>query len=258
MATLELLRPGDSGPQVELLQLGLTRAGFNPGETDGIFGSQTQFAVRRFQADNGLAADSLVGTRTWQALRPYLTGYFIHTIKAGDTIYKLSSVYNTTMRAIEIANPGLDVLNLKIGNAIVIPLNFKIVPTNIQFTSTVLEFAILGLKARYPFLRTGSIGTSVMGKSLHYLTIGTGENEVFYNASHHANEWITTPVLMRFMEDYAEAYAYGRDIFDASAASLYALTRLYIVPMVNPDGVDLVTGELTSGAYFSQAAAWLK
>ena len=100
MATLKLLRPGDMGPQAELLQLGLTRAGFNPGKIDGIYGSQTQFAVQKFQTANGLAADSLAGTRTWHALRPYLTGYSIHTVQAGDTIYKLAARYHTTMRAI--------------------------------------------------------------------------------------------------------------------------------------------------------------
>jgi g-D-glutamyl-meso-diaminopimelate peptidase len=70
-----------------------------------------------------------------------------------------------------------------------------------------------GLKARYPFLESGNIGTSVLGKPLFYLKIGVGQSEVFYNASHHANEWITSPLLMAYLEDYANAYAFDSTIF---------------------------------------------
>ena len=55
-----------------------------------------------------------------------------------------------------------------------------------------------------PFLETGSIGKSVMGRELYYVRLGRGSREVSYNASHHANESITTPVLMKFIENYAK------------------------------------------------------
>ena len=51
---------------------------------------------------------------------------------------------------------------------------------------------IQGLKARYPF-RGSSAGTSVLGRELYYIRLGTGPNEVFYNGAHHSLEWITTP-----------------------------------------------------------------
>ena len=37
------------------------------------------------------------------------------------------------------------------------------------------------------------------------LKMGKGENKVFYNASHHANEWITTPMVLEFVKEYAES-----------------------------------------------------
>ena len=125
--------------------------------------------------------------------------------------------------------------------------------TNISFTSLVLELSVTGLKKRYPFLQTGSMGKSIMGKPLYYLKIGSGQNQVFYNASHHANEWITTPLLMKYIEKYAQAFSMGGSIFNTDTAYLYNTASLYIAPMVNPDGVDLVTGELNSGAYYTRA-----
>ena len=53
----------------------------------------------------------------------------------------------------------------------------------------------------------GTIGRSVMGTPLWSLQLGNGPVEVGYNASFHANESITTPVLLKFVERLLEAYA---------------------------------------------------
>jgi g-D-glutamyl-meso-diaminopimelate peptidase len=108
---------------------------------------------------------------------------------------------------------------------------------------------------RFPFLTAGTIGDSVMGKPLWYLRIGTGQRQVLFNAAHHANEWITTPLLMKFLENYAYAYSRGGDIFNTPAEELYDATSLYLMPLVNPDGVDLVNGLITSGGYYNDARA---
>ena len=79
------------------------------------------------------------------------------------------------------------------------------------------------------------------------LCLGTGPRTVLYNASHHANEWITTPVLMKFFEDFCRAISTGGRIFGKDALTLWRQTRLWLVPMVNPDGVDLVTGAIEAG-----------
>lgn len=61
----------------------------------------------------------------------------------------------------------------------------------VPYTSLLTAAVIDGILARYPFLKSGEIGKSVMGKPISYLEIGNGEKEVFYNASFHANESIT-------------------------------------------------------------------
>ena len=254
---MQILRRGSTGPQVELLQLGLSRGGYLPvSGIDGIFGTATQNAVIRFQRDNGLSADGIVGQATWRALSPLLTGYVTHTVRRGDTLYRLAGTYGSSIRAIDTANPSLDPLNLTVGSQIIIPLGFDVVPTNISFTSTVLDYVIRGLTARYPFLRTGRMGGSVLGKPLYWLAIGTGGREIFYNAAHHANEWITSPLLMKYLENYSRAYAFDGSIAGQSAEKLYNTATLYIAPMVNPDGVDLVTGEIAPGStQYSRALA---
>ena len=131
----------------------------------------------------------------------------------------------------------------------------SIVPTDVPFTSAVLEDCVRRLGSRFPFLRLGSAGKSVMGRALWTVTMGEGPSAVFYNASHHANEWITTPVLMRFLEDYAEAVDSGRALCGLDAQRLFRCTTLAALPMVNPDGVDLVTGRLASGAFYDGACA---
>ena len=63
-----VLQIGDSGAVVRALQNKLKQWGYMTGTVDGIFGSDTQAAVRYFQRRNGLTADGIVGEATAAAL----------------------------------------------------------------------------------------------------------------------------------------------------------------------------------------------
>ena len=135
-----------------------------------------------------------------------------------------------------------------------------IVPTNINYSSSILNININSLKELYPFISVGTAGKSVLNNDIPYIKVGTGNKEVFYSASIHANEWITSVVLMKFLADYCYCYENNLTIFNYPAKDLYENCSLYIMPMVNPDGVDLVTGEITpsSTAYMSAQKIALK
>lgn len=173
-------------------------------------------------------------------------GFFYYTVESGDTVYKLADEFGSSVAQIITANPGIQIYNLQIGQRIIIPAG-DVVDTNNEYNSNKLDIAVKSLKIIYPFLQVGEIGKSILGKPLTYIKIGTGAKEVFYNASFHANELITTTVLMKFLEDYSKAFVNNGTIYGYSARSLYYTTSLYLVPMVNPDGVDLVTGSIPSG-----------
>ncbi len=253
---MRILKYGMSGPDVELLQLGMQRSGYYADNPDGIFGPRTQNALRRFQASFGLTPDGIAGEKTYAQLRPFLVGYFTTKIRPADTFYRLAKRYDTTINAIQQANPGLDSDNLQVGERIVIPYGFDLVPINVHYTSELMELLAEGIKARYPFTEVGSIGKSVMGRPLYSFIIGEGEREAFYNAAHHANEWITTPLVMKFMENYLKAYINNTNILGRNAAKLYENARLFLVPMVDPDGVDLVNNALDrNDTYYKEAKA---
>jgi g-D-glutamyl-meso-diaminopimelate peptidase len=254
---METLRIGSAGPDVMLVQSLLTKIGYDPGPIDGIFGRNTQQAVIAYQRNNGLAPDGVVGPATWASFERYLVGYDNYTIKPGDTLYLIAARYHTSVEAILTANPGIEPQNLVIGRTIIVPYGIDVVFTDIDYTYEVLERDVQGLKARYPFLETGTIGQSVLGKNLYYIRLGTGPTEVFYNGAHHALEWITAPLLMKFAENFSRAYSRGQSIRGYNLSRIYESSSIYIVPMVNPDGVNLVLRGLDpTNPFYDELLEW--
>ena len=122
-----------------------------------------------------------------------------------------------------------------------------IVKTDVPMTADLCEQTVLALARTFPDLRTELLTETAFGRKIRTLVIGKGKRKVIYSAAHHANEWITTPLLLKFAEEFAEALRTDGYIFDLLAKTLAETATIYLVPMVDPDGVDLVTGAIRPG-----------
>lgn len=119
-----------------------------------------------------------------------------------------------------------------------------IVQTNVPMTSRLCQQTIEQLQKEYPFLERSILTTTAFGRPVYTIEIGDGDREVIFTATHHANEWITTPLLLKFLEELAAAFQAGGKIYGVPAATILKYTTIHLVPMVDPDGVDLVTGAI--------------
>lgn len=127
-------------------------------------------------------------------------------------------------------------------------MNNFIVPTNVAYSSYILNSNLNTLYRKFPFLDIKPVGVSNLGNPINVIRLGTGNKKVFYSASFHANEWITSVLLMKFIEDYCNAYVSNSKIYNYSVQDLFNSCSIYIMPMVNPDGVNLVTGNINKNS----------
>ena len=129
--TRPTLRIGDSGSYVIELQTILKSLLYYVGTIDGVFGKNTENAVKEFQTNNKLTADGIVGRDTWSALATLYSplaicengttgGDNIYTVVSGDTLYSIARRYNTTVDEIKRLN-NLTSNILQIGQQLIIP-----------------------------------------------------------------------------------------------------------------------------------------
>ena len=120
----------------------------------------------------------------------------------------------------------------------------EIVDTGVPITSASCERMIRQIVETYPFCRTELLGSTAFQRPLRTLVIGTGKRKVLYTAAHHANEWITALVLLKYAEELAQAMENDSEIGGVRARDIAQTATIYMLPLVDPDGVDLVVGAL--------------
>ena len=120
-----------------------------------------------------------------------------------------------------------------------------IVNTGVPITSELNQRYLQQIAEKYPFTKLEEVGVTDFQRPIWMLTIGTGNRHVLFTAAHHANEWITALVLLKYAEDLADTIQKGGILFGQRAKEMAEAVMIHIIPLVNPDGVDLVTGALT-------------
>lgn len=68
------IQMGSRGAYVMIAQDDLNTLGYKTGGLDGIFGSNTQIAVKNYQQNKGLAVDGIIGCNTWRSLQEDVLG----------------------------------------------------------------------------------------------------------------------------------------------------------------------------------------
>ena len=85
----------------------------------------------------------------------------------------------------------------------------SIVKTDVPMTSALSNQFLDQLLEAYPFIRGETLTETAFGRPVRALVLGEGPRQVLFTAAHHANEWLTATVLLKFAEDLARAMASG-------------------------------------------------
>lgn len=96
------------------------------------------------------------------------------------------------------------------------------------------------LEHTYPELISSfSIGKSVEGRDITAFTLGKGEKRAIICASMHAREYIATNFIMYMADLYALGYVNNEIVDGRGVRDALDSVTLVIIPMVNPDGINL-------------------
>lgn len=96
------LQVGDRGSDVQRVQQMLAALGFEI-DIDGIFGSETEGVVRRFETEAGIGVDGIVGPDTLRALEQEVERSATGTRKKRTVTFPSGAVFH------EVANPSGDI-----------------------------------------------------------------------------------------------------------------------------------------------------
>ncbi|MGO4887158.1 M14 family metallopeptidase [Anaerobacillus sp. MEB173] len=183
-----------------------------------------------------------------------IPGYWLltYSIRRGDTLWGIARNRGIPLDALLLLNQAVKPNALYIGQSIVIPerVTTAIVNGRQAYDYRTMMRDLGTLIEIYPFMVYESIGNSVIGKEIPEVRIGSGNKRVHLNGSFHAHEWITTPILMKTLNEYLLSLTNGTNIRGLVMSPYYEDVTLSMVPMVNPDCVDLVLhGASVAGPY---------
>ena len=98
---------------------------------------------------------------------------------------------------------------------------------------------INALTEKYPFIEHGIIGKSLCRRDIDYLSIGNPDDAVLFVGGTHGLEWLTSLVLLLFLEKISEAYSTNGEIAGIKIKPYLGKRGLVIIPMLNPDGIEI-------------------
>lgn len=89
-----------------------------------------------------------------------------------------------------------------------------------------------------------SIGKSAMGRELYCIKTGRGTKKLVITGAHHGLEYVTSKFLMLFAKRYNSSLMENTSFCGYNSKQIFKEVTVYIIPMVNPDGVDIAVNGL--------------
>lgn len=83
------------------------------------------------------------------------------------------------------------------------------------------------------------MGRSVLGRRIPVLTLGEPVGGALLVGATHGSEWLTALLLLRFFEELADACEHGHTLCGADVAQAVARRGVVVMPVLNPDGVEI-------------------
>lgn len=117
---------------------------------------------------------------------------------------------------------------------------------NRKYSYDDMEADIRVLRQSYPeFLHVKSIGTTSENREIYCFCLGNtkAEKKLLVNAAIHGREWLNSQMFMAMTEEYCRGYTTA-EYKGIRYHELFDKVSLFILPMLNPDGVCMSQQEL--------------
>lgn len=89
--------------------------------------------------------------------------------------------------------------------------------------------------------RVDVMGRSVLGREIPIVALGSGKRAVLYVGAMQGTDAMISSVLLDFAEDYLSCLARKMTQYTYPLEQLWRERSIYIVPMLNPDGISYVS-----------------
>lgn len=121
--------------------------------------------------------------------------------------------------------------------------------TKLPDYETMQTYADLMTK-EFSFLEKKVIGYSCVGREIYTLSYNGTADSVLFAAAFHAQEWLTSLVLLRFCENLCKSIAAGTEFCKINLRHAFTEKGFVFIPCVNPDGVEIALhGAASAGQY---------
>jgi g-D-glutamyl-meso-diaminopimelate peptidase len=147
------------------------------------------------------------------------------------------SLEKPKLSVVEINNPSEDVITTE--------AYISVIDTKAPDDYFMLLGNISRLRSEYSdLIRVYTLGNTATGKAIPMLTVGNGEKKALVTGAIHAREHLTTKYLLCCIDEFCYTVEKGSGrIGDFDVKKLFDEYTLYVVPCINPDGLQIVLSQ---------------